>query len=425
MFENVIGNKKLICSLREDIKNGLLPPSILLVGHPFVGKLTTALEIARILNCSNGGAWDCTCKPCMQSRTLLSPDILIIGSRDCSLEIKAASCVILRDKSLQAYYLFLRAVRKLNMRFDSILWDGSDANFTKATQILKDIEEYLNDINPSNIENYDDKKLDSLVTEIVKKCDKLSQECMYDSIPVNQVRNAIAWIHIMPNDKKKILIVENAEKMQEGARNAFLKVLEEPPLYANFILTSNNKNAIMPTILSRVRPYIFIKRTKEEEEDVIHRVFKHTAKIEELENFSLLSSFLYAYLPTSYEAICRASILFWKYIFSKENGAIFPSLKNIVGNYETEGGEDLNISSIMNGINKCKPNIVYDIFLQCFINILHLIIIEGYCQPRELEVYKQILEHTRKAKTKVGLFNLNVQSVLEELVFEIKELLNE
>ena len=46
MFENVIGNKKLIDSLKDDIKNSLLPPSILLVGEPFVGKLTTALEIA-------------------------------------------------------------------------------------------------------------------------------------------------------------------------------------------------------------------------------------------------------------------------------------------------------------------------------------------------------------------------------------------
>ena len=119
MFENVIGNKKLIASLKDDIKNSLLPPSILLVGEPFIGKLTTALEIARVLNCSSGGAWDCTCKSCMQSRILQSPDVLVIGSRDCSLEIKATSQVILRDRSLQAYYLFLRSVRKLTLRFDS------------------------------------------------------------------------------------------------------------------------------------------------------------------------------------------------------------------------------------------------------------------------------------------------------------------
>ena len=82
MFENVIGNKKLTSSLKEDIKNALLPPSILLVGEPFVGKLTTALEIARVLNCLNEGAWDCTCRSCMQSRAVLSPDVMIIGSKD-------------------------------------------------------------------------------------------------------------------------------------------------------------------------------------------------------------------------------------------------------------------------------------------------------------------------------------------------------
>lgn len=424
MFENVIGNKNLTFSLKEDINKSLLPPSILLVGETFVGKLTTALELARVLNCSNGGAWDCSCMSCIQNRILQSPDVLIIGSRDCSLEIKATSCVILRDKSLQAYYLFLRAVRKLTLRFDSTLWDESDSNFIKAVPLLKDIEEGLNDISPSNIETYDDKKLETLITGIVKKCDKLSQECMYDSIPVNQVRNAITWVHLMATDKRKILIVENAERMQEGARNAFLKVLEEPPSYANFILTSNNKNAIMPTILSRVRPYIFIKRTKEEEEDVLRRVFKYSSGVESLQNFGLLSSFLYAYLPTNYEAINVASILFWKYIFSESIGSSSPSLKDIVDNYEVEEKlEDLSISYIISGINKCKPNIIYELFLQCFINTLHLVITEGKYQARELEVCKLILEHVQKAKIKVELFNLNVQSVLEELVFEIRELL--
>ena len=48
MFENVIGNKKLTTSLKDDIKNGLLPPSILMVGNSFVGKLTTALEIVSL-----------------------------------------------------------------------------------------------------------------------------------------------------------------------------------------------------------------------------------------------------------------------------------------------------------------------------------------------------------------------------------------
>ena len=405
MFENVIGNKKLTSSLKDDIKNLLLPPSILLVGESFIGKLTTALEIARLLNCSEKGAWDCTCKSCIQSRGLLSPDVLIIGSRDCFLEIKASSEVILREKNLQAYYLFLRAIRKLTLRFDSTLWDESDSNFIKANSIVKDIEESLNDINLSNIENYDDKKLDSLITGIVKKCDKLLQECMYDSIPVNQVRNAIAWIHLMANDKRKILIVENAQRMQEGARNAFLKVLEEPPSYANFILTSSNKNAIMPTILSRVRPYIFVKRNKDEEENVLRRVFKHNLALTPLQNFGLLHSFFYSYLPTNYETINNTSILFWKYIFSKINVNTFLSLQNILRNYEFEYEDDLSVSSIINRINKCKPTI------------------EGNCESKELEVYKLILEYTQKAKTEVELFNLNIQNVLEELVFKIRKLL--
>ena len=179
----------------------------------------------------------------------------------------------------------------------------------------------------------------------------------------------------------------------------------------------------MPTILSRVRPYTFIKRTKDEEQEVLRRVFKHTSDLQSLENFGLLPSFFYTYLPTNYEIINKMSFVFWKYIFLKVSGNSCASLKNIVANYEMEKEEDLTISSILNEINKCKPSIIYELFLQCFINVIHLVIIEGGFEPRELEIFKLILEYTQKAKTKVELFNLNVQSVLEELVFEIREAL--
>lgn len=267
MFENIIGNQNVITSLKEDIHSQHLPPSLLLSGGKNVGKLTTALEIARILNCKRGEAkWNCNCSACEKNRTLSLADLLIIGEKDCTLEIKAAAKVLLKSKSRASCYLFLRAIKKLTIRFDSKLWQTSDASFAKAVSILPDIEEALTELRAKDSEieeklkSFQEKKLESLILSLEKKCDKMQEECMYDTIPVSVIREAIGWLHLRASEKRKVLIIENAEKMQEGARNALLKVLEEPPEYALFILTTQNKNAIMQTILSRVRPYVFWKK---------------------------------------------------------------------------------------------------------------------------------------------------------------------
>lgn len=51
----------------------------------------------------------------------------------------------------------------------------------------------------------------------------------------------------------KILIVWQADKMNTSAANKFLKFLEEPPKDTLIILTAENADAILPTILSRTQ----------------------------------------------------------------------------------------------------------------------------------------------------------------------------
>ena len=51
--------------------------------------------------------------------------------------------------------------------------------------------------------------------------------------------------------KYKIFIIDDAEKMNAAAQNAFLKTLEEPPEYVIFLLLTQNFNGLLPTILSR------------------------------------------------------------------------------------------------------------------------------------------------------------------------------
>ena len=411
MFENVIGHKKTISSLKSEITQDRLAPSILLSGECFQGKLTIALEIARSLTCKKSGKWNCDCSSCEQNRMLTLSDLLIIGRKDCILEIKAAEKVLLENKNIQSYYLFLRAVKKLTSRFDKRLYEGSEAAFLKASSLLPDIEEGLNELKMEGIKTLDDKKLSSIVSSLEKKCEKLQDECLSDSIPISQVRKAISWIHLKASDKRKILIIENADAMQEASRNALLKTLEEPPSYATFILTTQNKNAIMPTILSRLRVYELSKRGETEEAEVLKRVFS-------TENEASLSTFFYNYLPIGYDEIKQASIFFLQHIASSKKMDAMPSLKEYVLNLECTLPKDENLSFMVSHLNKFKPSIVYSLFLKETISLLRASMLYSPPQSRELKSYKKILLLIEKARIKVELYNMQAQNVLESLVEE-------
>ena len=57
---------------------------------------------------------------------------------------------------------------------------------------------------------------------------------------------------LRPNEgRKNIIILTGIENMHESSSNAFLKVLEEPPDDVLIIMTTDNLNALLPTILSR------------------------------------------------------------------------------------------------------------------------------------------------------------------------------
>ncbi len=51
---------------------------------------------------------------------------------------------------------------------------------------------------------------------------------------------------------RKIYILPAAESLNPASQNALLKTLEEPPAYGLIILTTTNRNALLPTVLSRL-----------------------------------------------------------------------------------------------------------------------------------------------------------------------------
>ncbi|MCB0793956.1 MAG: DNA polymerase III subunit gamma/tau [Flavobacteriales bacterium] len=75
---------------------------------------------------------------------------------------------------------------------------------------------------------------------------------------VEDIRNLILQVQIAPQvGSKKVYIIDEVHMLSASAFNAFLKLLEEPPSYALFILATTEKHKILPTILSRCQVFDF------------------------------------------------------------------------------------------------------------------------------------------------------------------------
>ena len=398
MFENLV-NQEAGKLLAADIRHNRLPGAILFSGSEASGKLTAALETARILSCHENpqGKWLCECPSCLQHKSLICSNLMLMGPRDCSLEISAAAKTFtdahfINAKFIDAArYLFLRSVRKLTLRFNGILWEG-DSSLNKIGSLIEEINENLEVLDfPRELPDITEVK--KICEEISKLCNKLEEDFLYDSIPINQVRNMEAWAHIKTEEGRKTVIVENADRMQTSVRNALLKILEEPPEDVVFILLTSKRNAIMQTILSRVRTYNFADRTLNQQQEVIQRVFHN-------DDFNgSINDYLLTYLPVTPSEIKGQARVFY----------------NSVANRQI-----CNIEEIVKKCEKFNPRIELRLFLSN---------IAAFTKPllnsqTGTEAAAQTMQLLRNCSDNITLYNQSPASALEILMRDMFALNN-
>jgi DNA polymerase-3 subunit delta' len=84
-------------------------------------------------------------------------------------------------------------------------------------------------------------------------------------LQIDQMRAMRQAAYLRPMvSRKRVFIVDEAEKMNEESSNCLLKVLEEPPLFSHIILLTANPDLILPTIKSRCQILPFNPIGKEE-----------------------------------------------------------------------------------------------------------------------------------------------------------------
>jgi DNA polymerase-3 subunit delta' len=193
-FNRFSGNAQTLTSLRRMLAAGRLPPSLILAGPQGVGKHTLASMIARVLNCLDdevraSGDFCELCSNCRRIAPTESPE---------------------SDEEFEKL-LTARAKMKAEDRRERPLMFSSHP----------DVVAFLPD-------------------------GPLRQ------ISIDQARTLKDYAQFLPaSGRRRVIIVDEADRMDAAAANSMLKVLEEPPETTVLILTATNYYELLPTIRSR------------------------------------------------------------------------------------------------------------------------------------------------------------------------------
>ncbi len=203
MFDAFLGNARVVADLRRLLGEQRLPQTILFAGPAGVGKATLARLVAASLNCASAGADPCG--GCSACRRIQQSDLWLEPHRALIEERTRLAPEKRRDNPL----------------------------------VISTHPEFL--IFPP------DGPLEQVSIEQVRRLKNLSQ--------------------FGPSEgRRRLFLIDRADRMDPPAANSLLKVLEEPPPYLTLIVTAENAYDLLPTIRSRAVPFYFAPLTRPEME---------------------------------------------------------------------------------------------------------------------------------------------------------------
>ncbi len=95
------------------------------------------------------------------------------------------------------------------------------------------------------------------------------------NISIDDIRELGRKFYLSSTDYSyKVCIVDTTEDLNISASNSLLKMLEEPPKNTLFILVSNNKQSILPTILSRCQKISFQRLSEDDLQNITVGLFE-------------------------------------------------------------------------------------------------------------------------------------------------------
>ncbi|AXH12315.1 DNA polymerase III subunit delta' [Halarcobacter bivalviorum] len=144
-----------------------------------------------------------------------------------------------------------------------------------------------------------DEALNSLLPFYSKHNIRVIKNEEKEEFQLAQATATIKEAYISSNEKKYIFLC--GKVFRKEAQNSLLKILEEPPSNIVFIIITNSKSTILPTIFSRM-PHKILRKTKEKEElslDIkkldlkdVYEFLKTNQRIDKKESISFVESLL-------------------------------------------------------------------------------------------------------------------------------------
>lgn len=99
----------------------------------------------------------------------------------------------------------------------------------------------------------------------------------HKNVAVDVVRQARSDVFIRPNEgRKKVYIIPRGQDLGPASQNALLKILEEPPGYAVFLILTTSAEKLLPTIRSRAVQLQLAPLTPEQALPELRRRFPET-----------------------------------------------------------------------------------------------------------------------------------------------------
>lgn len=378
VFDNLYASQPSVAmDLEGNLRNNLLPQSLLFSGPRGSSRLTAALDLACYLTSS-------------PRDILRTQNIIFFPYRDLYQRVRCALNLFITERTDKSRFFLIETLRLVNMQYNSVLAGGYPTTVGKLFETAEKVDEFLTSIeDKKDISDKDIKELESL---------KLQNNTKYlyagksgpTSVSIDQMRAIKNWT--ASGSEEKVVIIENIESSTEGAKNSILKMLEEPVEHLNIILISSESQRIMETILSRVRKFNFPPLMKE----TVERIIKD--KFNTYESYSSFNTFFFTRGNDS-ESVKKC----------EEEITYFVSLITGQGNIESEKEDELiTMLDKMNGYTYFMERVVEEI--------------EKMTKGGKLEAYraKRILSVIAYWRECVGIYNLSGRSSIDYILRECK-----
>ncbi len=224
-------------------------------------------------------------------------------------------------------------------------------------------------------------------------------------ITVDDIRAGIQFLSLKGDSEQgRILIINPADKMNENAANALLKILEEPPQNSVVFLLCQNMGKLLPTIKSRCRQILIKPLSKNE---LKQRIQKKYPMIEDVD--------LVVSLSKGIEGIAIE-------ICENDGIALYQEMLSLL-----KPQHDISLEDLKNYIDKLnKDEMSFNLFKRFILDWLcEQVKKHALSSPFIAEDYMDLYQEVNKLFADIERIYLDKKQVIQTVFFKIGEVIHD